>query len=44
MILLIVWNIDRIGRSIRDLIQLINQFKVHEVDFVSRNDNIYSAL
>jgi DNA invertase Pin-like site-specific DNA recombinase len=36
----IVWKLDRLGRSLKHLIDLMNEFKEKEVDFISLNDNI----
>lgn len=36
----VVWKLDRLGRSIRDLIELVENFKLNEVNFVSIQDNI----
>ena len=35
-----VWKLDRLGRSLKDLISLIGKFNDLGVDFVSINDNI----
>jgi DNA invertase Pin-like site-specific DNA recombinase len=31
----VVWKLDRLGRSLRDLIDLVAEFKEKGVDFVS---------
>ncbi|MEP5610889.1 MAG: recombinase family protein [Cyclobacteriaceae bacterium] len=36
----VVWKLDRLGRSLRHLIDLVAQFGEMEVDFVSLSDNI----
>lgn len=36
----VVWKLDRIGKSVRDLIRMINLCKDLEADFVSIQDNI----
>ena len=36
----VVWKLDRLGRSLRHLVNLINQFKELGVQFISLNDNI----
>jgi len=36
----VVWKLDRLGRSLRHLIDLVAKFQESEVDFVSLNDNI----
>lgn len=38
--LIIVWKLDRIGRSIKNLIEIIDQFKSKELAFVCINENI----
>ena len=37
---LIVWKLDRLGRSLKDLIALINTFSEKQVNFKSLNENI----
>lgn len=37
---LIVWKLDRIGRSMKDLVNLIGQFQDMKIDFVSLQDNV----
>lgn len=37
---LIVWKLDRIGRSMKNLIELIEEFNEREVNFVSLHENI----
>ncbi|MCP4457011.1 MAG: recombinase family protein [Cytophagales bacterium] len=36
----VVWKLDRLGRSLRHLVNLINKFNETGVQFVSLNDNI----
>ena len=36
----VVWKLDRLGRSLRHLIDLVQTFKDQEVDFVSLSDSI----
>lgn len=38
--MVVIWKLDRIGKSLKDLISLIDLFKEIEVDFVSLQDNI----
>ncbi len=39
----VVWKLDRLGRSLRDLIDLVAEFKKRGVDFVSLQDGINTA-
>lgn len=39
----VVWKLDRLGRSLRDLIDLVQDFKERGVDFVSLQDGINTA-
>lgn len=39
----IVWKLDRIGRSLRHLLKLIETFKQKEVDFISITDGINTS-
>jgi DNA invertase Pin-like site-specific DNA recombinase len=39
----VVWKLDRLGRSLRDLIDLVEGFKERGVDFVSLQDGINTA-
>ena len=39
----VVWKLDRLGRSLRDLIDLVAEFKERGVDFVSLQDGINTA-
>jgi len=39
----IVWKLDRLGRSLRDLVDLINYFEEKEVGFTSIEDRIDAA-
>lgn len=36
----VVWKLDRIGRSMKDLMELVNGFHDHGVNFVSLKENI----
>jgi len=36
----VVWKLDRLGRSLKDLVQLVDTFKNMEVGFVSLQDNV----
>lgn len=36
----IIWQLDRLGRSILDLIKIVNEFKENEVNFICLKDNI----
>jgi DNA invertase Pin-like site-specific DNA recombinase len=36
----VVWKLDRLGRSLRHLINLVNDYKEHDIPLVSINDNI----
>lgn len=38
--IVVVWKLDRLGRSLRHLIDLVAKFRELEVDFVSLSDNI----
>ena len=38
--MIIVWKLDRLGRSLRDLVNLISKFQEIEVGFKSLQDNI----
>jgi DNA invertase Pin-like site-specific DNA recombinase len=37
---IVVWKLDRLGRSLKDLIQIIGRLVEQEVGFKSLNDNI----
>jgi DNA invertase Pin-like site-specific DNA recombinase len=39
----VVWKLDRLGRSLRDLIDLVAEFQRRGVDFVSLQDGINTA-
>ena len=39
----VVWKLDRLGRSLRDLIDLVAEFRERGVDFVSLQDGINTA-
>ncbi|MEM6734680.1 MAG: recombinase family protein [Bacteroidota bacterium] len=36
----VVWKLDRLGRSLRHLVNTVNNFKEMGVEFISLNDNI----
>lgn len=36
----VVWKLDRLGRSLRHLVELVSYFKDKTVEFISINDNI----
>lgn len=36
----IVWRLDRLGRSLKDLIELVESFREKEVQFISLTENI----
>lgn len=36
----VVWKLDRLGRSLKHLVDLITDFKEKEIQFISLNDNI----
>ena len=38
--LVVVWKLDRLGRSLKDLIELVSSFREKEVQFVSLKDGI----
>jgi DNA invertase Pin-like site-specific DNA recombinase len=38
--MLVVWRLDRLGRSLKDLIELMESFKQQEIQFVSLQENI----
>ncbi len=40
---LVIWKLDRLGRSLRDLIQLVGQLQEKKVDFVSLQDSINTS-
>jgi DNA invertase Pin-like site-specific DNA recombinase len=37
---LVVWKLDRLGRSLRDLINIVNELEQKNVSFVSLQENI----
>jgi DNA invertase Pin-like site-specific DNA recombinase len=37
---LVVWRLDRLGRSLKDLIELMESFKKQDIQFVSLQENI----
>lgn len=38
-----VWKLDRIGRSLKNLLELVEIFKQHQVDFISLHDHINTS-
>ena len=38
--IVVVWKLDRLGRSLRHLVDLMSLFKEKGVEFISLNDNI----
>src|SRR2546429_7279602 len=38
--MLVVWKLDRLGRSLKDLIETLNVLKEHGVDFISLTEKI----
>ena len=38
--IVVVWKLDRLGRSLKDLIEIIDGFKAHGVHFKSLSENI----
>lgn len=40
---IIVWKLDRLGRSVKDLIHLINEFQEKQIGFRSLNDALDTA-
>lgn len=38
--IVLVWKLDRFARSLKDLLNLLETLKAHEVDFVSMKDNL----
>lgn len=39
----VVWKLDRLGRSTKDLINIVNSFKEKEIGFISLQDNINTS-
>jgi DNA invertase Pin-like site-specific DNA recombinase len=39
----VVWKLDRLGRSLRDLIDLVADFNSRGVEFISLQDGIHTA-
>jgi DNA invertase Pin-like site-specific DNA recombinase len=39
----VVWKLDRLGRSLRDLIDLVADFKNRGIEFISLQDDINTA-
>ena len=37
---LVIWKLDRLGRSLRDLIEIVNRLEKREVSFVCLTQNI----
>src|SRR5690348_12546200 len=37
---LVVWKLDRVGRSLKDLIDLINKLRERGIDFISLSESI----
>jgi DNA invertase Pin-like site-specific DNA recombinase len=42
--MVIVWKLDRLGRSLKHLVNLMALFREEEVEFVSLNDNIDTTI
>ena len=40
---IMVWKLDRLGRSLKDLINLVTTFEENQISFVSLNDNINTS-
>jgi DNA invertase Pin-like site-specific DNA recombinase len=40
---LVIWKLDRLGRSLKDLIHLVSQLQEKKVDFVSLQDSINTS-
>ena len=40
---LIVWRLDRLGRSLRDLIEIVEKLRRRKIEFVSLTENIDTA-
>ncbi len=40
---LVIWKLDRLGRSLKDLVQLVGQLQEKKVDFVSLQDSINTS-
>ena len=38
--IVVVWKLDRLGRSLKDLLNIVNEFRKLGVEFKSLNDNI----
>ena len=41
--IVVVWKLDRLGRSLQDLIDLVSGFKEQDVEFISIQDSINTA-
>lgn len=37
---LVIWKLDRLGRSLKDLVELLNTLKSKNVGLVSLNDHV----
>ena len=40
---LVVWKLDRLGRSVKNLVDLVNELHAREVQFKSLTDSIDTA-
>ncbi len=40
---LVIWKMDHLGRSLKDLVQLVGQLQEKKVDFVSLQDSINTS-
>jgi DNA invertase Pin-like site-specific DNA recombinase len=40
---LVIWKLDRLGRSLKDLIHLVNALQLKKVDFISLQDGINTS-
>ena len=40
---IVVWKLDRLGRSTKDLITIVNQLSIKKIEFVSLHDNINTS-
>jgi len=38
--ILLVWKLDRLGRSLKQLIEILDELKARDIDFISFNQNI----
>jgi len=39
----VVWKLDRLGRSLQHLLQIVNEFRIKNVNFVCVSQNIYTT-